>query len=42
MFHVVCHDCTFEHMGLSETVARNKATQHATETDHGVEYAEVA
>ena len=41
-FHVVCHDCTFEELPDDEIEATELATDHASDTGHDVEFAEVS
>jgi len=41
-FHVVCHDCTFEAVADHEEAADLGTYLHAADTEHNVEFAEVA
>lgn len=40
-YHVVCHDCRFEHVEHDEAHAHYRMGKHQDETDHDVEYARI-
>jgi len=42
VYHVVCHDCQFEGLYKSATVAAGESETHETEHDHRVSRLEIS
>jgi hypothetical protein len=41
MYHVVCHDCTFEELRKRLSAAKLDTRSHTRATNHNTEYAQV-